>query len=400
MLIYLLIIVAATIVIGQLALAWQARRSTGEDHGDTTSNYQPMLSVILPVKGPAADLGEMIDRLMDQEYSRYEVIVSCLADEDDIIRLIAQKQVEWDSADRHLRCVISPQAQRCGQKMLQQVTAAEQAAHDSTVLVFADADARWHRQVLSRLVAPLQDPTVGCTTGYRWYEPVAGSIASAARAAWNAPTLMFMAGRHCAHAWGGCMAIPRHIFERDIKDHWLRSLSDDQTIRSLLAAQGLRIVFQSGCLLPNHSTMTWRQWWEFSTRQTHIIKLYTPALYRSCIIRFGLIAWVLALGIIAWIGSGSFVALVAGLSPLVALQLSVVMMIAPVRRMLADEPQAARVCSIAMLAVIPLVALGFGLTVLALWRRDSLSWSGITYRLQSPFDIEVDTTVATPMELH
>ena len=56
------------------------------------------------------------------------------------------------------------------------------------MLVFVDSDARLRQKNwLSSLVAPAgKDETVAATTGYRWFVPARGGLASDLQSVWNA----------------------------------------------------------------------------------------------------------------------------------------------------------------------------------------------------------------------
>jgi cellulose synthase/poly-beta-1,6-N-acetylglucosamine synthase-like glycosyltransferase len=73
-----------------------------------------------------------------------------------------------------MRTIVAGPAVDRGQKVhnLSVVTSAIDRA--SEVLVFVDSDARPAGDWLKSLVAPLQDETLGATTGYRWFVPVRG----------------------------------------------------------------------------------------------------------------------------------------------------------------------------------------------------------------------------------
>jgi cellulose synthase/poly-beta-1,6-N-acetylglucosamine synthase-like glycosyltransferase len=57
---------------------------------------------------------------------------------------------------------------------------------ESEVFVFVDSDARPGADWLRNLIAPLQDKTIGCATGYRWFVPQRGGFSTALRSVWNA----------------------------------------------------------------------------------------------------------------------------------------------------------------------------------------------------------------------
>ena len=124
---------------------------------------------------------------------------------------------------------------------------------------------------------PLDDPTVGATSGYRWYVPCRGSVAGSLRSAWNAATLILMAHPRYGFAWGGSTAIRREVFEKlRIRDAWSRGLSDDLLLTQAVRGAGLKIPFVAACLVPTFEPCTWRQLLEWTNRQTCIARVHVP----------------------------------------------------------------------------------------------------------------------------
>ena len=84
------------------------------------------------------------------------------------------------------RIVIAGPATDSGQKVHNLRVAVNEIDPQSEVLVFVDTDARPAKDWLRKLVAPLADETIGASTGYRWFIPERGGIASRLRSVWNA----------------------------------------------------------------------------------------------------------------------------------------------------------------------------------------------------------------------
>src|SRR5262249_54393007 len=107
------------------------------------------------------------------------------------------------------------------QKLTNQLAALSQMSARTEVIVFVDSDSRPDRGFIRRLVTPLPEPTVGATTGYRWYHPTDTQLGSVLRSTWNAGALPLLVDVKRNFAWGGAMAIRREIFERaDIASAW------------------------------------------------------------------------------------------------------------------------------------------------------------------------------------
>ncbi|HEX7294882.1 MAG TPA: glycosyltransferase, partial [Pyrinomonadaceae bacterium] len=156
------------------------RRETGKPLPDFT----PFISVIAPHKGLEPGLIENVSSVLAQEYPAFEVLFVFDDEADHAIDLIREQQRQYPSVKS--RIIISGPATDSGQKVHNLRFATLQVSADCQVLVFVDGDARPGTQWLKQLVAPLVDEQTGASTGYRWFVPVKGGLASRLRSIWNA----------------------------------------------------------------------------------------------------------------------------------------------------------------------------------------------------------------------
>ena len=115
----------------------------------------------------------------------------------------------------------------------------------SEAFVFIDSDSRPPKEWLRHLVAPLEDPSIGAATGYRWFISRNETFASEMRNMWNASIASALGpNRKTNFCWGGATAIRREVFERlDIREKWRGTLSDDFTLTRAIKDEGLEIHF-------------------------------------------------------------------------------------------------------------------------------------------------------------
>jgi len=113
------------------------------------------------------------------------------------------------------------------------------------VLVFVDTDARPTKSWLKQLVAPLADETLGASTGYRWFIPERGGLASRLRSVWNASVASALGSDTSKNfCWGGSTAIRRTTFTKlGVSNCWRGTVSDDFTITRVLKEAKLPIHF-------------------------------------------------------------------------------------------------------------------------------------------------------------
>jgi ceramide glucosyltransferase len=152
----------------------------------------------------------------------------------------------------------------------------------SEVLVFVDTDARPNAGWLRSLVAPLADEGIGAATGYRWFIPVNGGLASNLRSIWNASIASALGEREDKNfCWGGSTAIRKSTFEKlQIRERWRGTVSDDFTMTRVLQEAKLPILFVPACLVASLDDCGFRDLLEFTNRQLKITRVYAPHLWK------------------------------------------------------------------------------------------------------------------------
>ena len=137
----------------------------------------PPATVIVPVKGYDEGLRDNLAALAALDYPDYELIVAAHS-ADDIPAGVLPARV---------RVVLAHGAESAASEKIQNLTAAVRAARKrSQVLAFADSDGRVTTGWLRALVAPLAEPGVGASTGYRWFLPDPPDFWSLMRGVWDA----------------------------------------------------------------------------------------------------------------------------------------------------------------------------------------------------------------------
>ena len=233
----------------------------------------PYVSVLAPCRGVEAHFEDYVRALLAQEYDHYTVLFLVESTSDPAWPVLERLLANTPGA--RVSLVITGTAARCSQKIHNLLVGLEHIAPETSILAFVDSDAQVHPQWLRALVTPLDDATVGATSGYRWYVPCSGGVAGSLRSAWNAATLSLIAHARYGLAWGGSSAIRREVFEKlRIRDAWSRGLSDDLLLTQGVRAAGLSIVFVAACLVPTIEPCTWRQLIEWTNRQTTIVRVY------------------------------------------------------------------------------------------------------------------------------
>jgi len=246
--------------------------------GSHAGFYAPVAAVICPCKGNEPGLEENLTALTKFEYPSYEIYFALATSLDPALRVIERVKA---ASVRPVHIVIAGPGENCGEKVYNLRRAVEALPEQFEALVFTDSDVRLPRGWLGKLVAPLQDPRIGATTGYRWIIPSRrigeGGFASAMVSAWNAAIATMLGKSRGNFCWGGGTAIRRKTFdEAHVLEAWEGAVSDDFALTSALERHSKEIIFCPECLVPTLHPWTGTELVEFTNRQMAITRVYSP----------------------------------------------------------------------------------------------------------------------------
>lgn len=252
------------------------------------SDYAPFCSIIAPCRGLDEGLSENLSALFRQNFPDYEIVFAVDSERDESVSLIKNLIESFSGIEKNVsaKFIVAGKAANESQKVHNLRRAVTEVSAESEVFVFVDSDARPDSDWLRNLIAPLQDESTGCATGYRWFVPRRGGFSTALRAVWNASIASHLganrAGNFC---WGGSTAIRRETFERlDIREKWRGVLSDDFAVTRAMKQADLPIHFAPQCLTATVGDCRFRELLEFSTRQMKITRVCAAPLWRASLI--------------------------------------------------------------------------------------------------------------------
>jgi ceramide glucosyltransferase len=225
--------------------------------------------IFCPCKGTDSEFEKNIQSILNQDYRDYEARFIVESKNDPAYAVLQTLGVH---------VLIAGRATSCGQKV-HNLAYAVAHAPPADVYVFCDSDARFPRNWLSTLLAPLDATNI--TSGYRWYVADGFHFSTLMRSAWNASSVGILGDHNRNFAWGGSTAMRCETFDRlNILDAWRGSVSDDYAITRAAERNRVRIVFVPECLVPSYGKCTFGELLEFTTRQIIITRVYHPALWR------------------------------------------------------------------------------------------------------------------------
>ena len=386
----LYVLLAVQIALGLYSFwdGWEWLRMVRRRLGTHAGFYAPVVGVICPCKGPEPGLEENLTALTRFDYPNYEIYFSLATSLDPALKVIERVKA---ASSKPAHIVIAGPPADCGEKVYNLRRAVEELPEKFEVVVFTDSDVRLPRGWLSKLVAPLEDPRVGATTGYRWIIPSGGgTFAGALASAWNASVATLLGRARENFCWGGATAIRRKTFaETGVLDAWKGALSDDLALTRALEEAGKPIIFCPECLGVTRHPWTMASLLEFTHRQILLARVYSPgrwargaAAHLSHSLTLLYTAVVLVAAMVAgdpWI----HLALIALVIPFLAALKGAVRTVA-VNELLPEWRAQLNAWSWVWTILAPVVPFLFSWNFLTSLVTRRIRWRGIRYKLVSP----------------
>jgi ceramide glucosyltransferase len=345
----------------------------------------------MPLRGLDEGLRENVAAIFAQHYPSFEIIfVADRADDPALAVIEEARRLFTAAAGPAMQVVIAGDAIDRGQKVHNLSIAVRRAQRTSEVFVFVDSDARPGKEWLRSLVAPLRNEVVGAATGYRWFVPVRGGIASHLRSVWNAAIASALGPDGKKNfCWGGATAVRRSTFEAcKVTDYWRGTVSDDFAMTRACHDANLTIKFVPQCLVGSFEYCSIRELLEFTTRQLKITRAYATHLWKSVFLGsvifvitfFGGIAFVIwraALGL----SFATPIVLLAGIFAMGAMKSY--FRFRTVAAVVGARGAPAAVPALAHMTLWPLASALYLYNAVAAAFSRRIRWRGITYELKS-----------------
>jgi ceramide glucosyltransferase len=238
--------------------------------------YSPPATVIVPVKGPDHELAENLHALATLDYPDYELIVTAHSAAD----------IPPGVLPARTRLVLAHGSDPATSEKIQNLQAAVRVARQrSQVLAFADSDGRVPRGWLLALVAPLAEPGVGASTGFRWFAPARPWFWSLLRSVWDSVSAGTLGPGDNRFAWGGAMAVRKQVFyETRVNEHWKGAVNDDYSLAAAIHEAKLAVAYAPGALVPDSSRTSPLALFLWARRQLAMTRFYQPELWRKALL--------------------------------------------------------------------------------------------------------------------
>lgn len=355
----------------------------------------PKVGVVLSLRGRDAYLVDCLRGLLNQDYPDYTVQIVVDSETDPAWQVV--ERVVRDCGATHVRIsALKFPRPTCSLKCSSLIQAVAELDESHAVVAFIDADVTPHRTWLRELVAPLDDPGVGATTGNRWYMPGPGArlLGTASRCTWGAGALVQM---FCFDIpWGGSMAMRMTtIRQANLAEKWAKSFNDDLLIGSLVREIGLTLKLVPSLMMVNREECTLGGFHSWCARQLLHIRFYHRqwtalagfGVFMSLL--FPLAAATIVAGalmshaaVVAWSAAG----MLGYFTIMTALYFWVEEC---VLRVVAARHEPTHRLGVRSFWAVPLTQFVQGLSLFSAMFTRKVQWRGVTYRINGPWDVEL-----------
>jgi ceramide glucosyltransferase len=251
------------------------------DPQPSTLNPQPPLTLLKPLKGCDPATEDCLRSWFTQQYPGPVQVLFGVADAEDAVCGIARRLLqEFPQADAQLIVCGPPRGTNA--KVCQLVELERQAKHD--LLIISDADVRVPADLLTNVVAPLQQPEVGLVNCfYRLANPTTLAMqweAIASNADFWSQVLQSASLKPIDFALGAVMATRRQqLAEIGGFQALADCLADDYQLGHRIAQRGRRIALSPVVVECWSVPMGWAAVWKHQLRWARTIRVCQPLPY-------------------------------------------------------------------------------------------------------------------------
>ncbi len=280
-----------------VAMAFRFRRQIRGTAVWDRGAFLPRVLAVVPCHGADPGLEKNLDAILSQKYPGYRVVFCVDRMDDPAVAGIERCRARHETSSS---IALAADLPGFGGKALALLGGLGDRAPPDEVVAFLDADIRPHPGFLRALVQPLALPTIGATTGYRWYTPVRGGLWSAVRSAWNAAGLNIFFSDRYNFLWGGAWAIRRENLDRlDLEALWRGTLSEDLAVTGAVKKMGLRVQFVPRAVAPTFEDCDRGECLEWTDRQTAMVALWGRHIRNFAALTYGVFNGSVLLGLVS-----------------------------------------------------------------------------------------------------
>ena len=236
-----------------------------------TGTIQAPAAIILCLRGVDPSLSECFKGIVQQNYSNFQVHIVFDHSDDPAVEYV-HNFFDNQSIQPVLHFNVSP-PKTCSLKCSSLITAINELPDEIQYVAFIDADVEADQNWLSDLLAPFADPSVGATTGNRWFTPRESNVGTIFRKIWNAAAapqvILYKIG------WGGSLAFRRDVIEQcDLLASWRTTFCEDTIVTDAFKPLGLTLHRVPSLIMENTESTSLANAFPWIVRQILTIRLH------------------------------------------------------------------------------------------------------------------------------
>jgi cellulose synthase/poly-beta-1,6-N-acetylglucosamine synthase-like glycosyltransferase len=359
--------------------------------------HLPKTAVLLCLRGADPFLGDCLRSLLKQNYPQYHVKL-IIDSEQDPAWQVAQDVISQVGITNISFSRLHFVRQSCSLKCSSLVQAVSELDDSYKVVALVDADTVVHANWLRELVSPLLHPSVGATTGNRWYVPTGKYWGTVVRYIWNVSAIvqMYLYGI----PWGGSLAVKTEVLHQTgLLERWGQAFGEDTMIRSVLAKYNLKVKFVPSLIMLNQEECdlpSLKYWFQ---RQLLASRLYHPwwwAVVADAVLTILMPQILLVVWLFAFLSGEGNIAILAltwyviYITALVMLMLFLELVVQPVISSQGKHiTQLSVPLMLRMWIGMPLTHWIYGWAMVASLRMETVNWRGVTYEVDGPWNIHL-----------
>lgn len=348
---YLYLLLLFLILIGLSLIGMSGRK--GEEGGQ---KYAGKVLVIVPCRGVDYSLEENLQSISSQDYENYDVVAVVDDENDPSVEIIKRIGLKF--------LISSFPCRKCSGKVRAISTALEKhPGYDAFVI--SDSDITVDRTWLSSLVSPLSDSSVGLSTSFPYFNPVAG-IWSKVKSIWGFVGQAMMESNLTRFGWGGSLAFRSDFLDSGSFGSFSESVSDDTALTKICKRKRLELYYSKRSEPIINSPDDFTAFFEWANRQTALSISATRRVFY-----YGLLFYLSS--ILLFI---SAIALSVLSSPFFAI-FFVPTIISEIKNL-----QRSKRKFFSIVFIVPFIPFLYLLNLLIASRMEAITWRGNTYMLQ------------------
>lgn len=281
---------AGSVQLAVLAAAY-ARRWSGPAGG------APSAQVVVPCKGVPSGLAENAAALRAQDYAGKAEVLFVVPDAGDPAYAVLMRAAAAPGALPARVVASGARPTRSSGKAADLAWALRRPEDASELVVFADADLCVAPGWLTRLTAPLGDPSVAAATSMSLPVPSEPGLWSVLRMLWTAYGLPFLdvGGLLCGQSIAARRA---DLAAWEVPALWERVVLEDLALANRIRERGGRTVFVHGALSAAREGCSAKEFWGVFNKWTLLFRVYEPRIWVPGLLLTGFKAYCLARGLV------------------------------------------------------------------------------------------------------